>query len=84
MTVSSAFRETSDRVLALTNVSATAVDLAIPLADTGNDTPRWRDVISRRVATAFGGRLTLTLRPYEVLWLTPEPEPHDTPGVIEL
>ena len=82
-------QDDSDRVLALTNVSAAPVDVAVALGDTGVDEPRWRDVISRRLATAMDGRLALTLRPYEVLWLVPEPgsvppAPGGDDGVIEL
>jgi sucrose phosphorylase len=79
----------SDRVLALTNVSAAAVDVTVALSATGVAEPRWRDVLSRRLVVAADARLSLTLRPYDVVWLVPDPASDDAPrrvdeGVIEL
>jgi glucosylglycerate phosphorylase len=78
----------SDRVLALTNVSASPVEVTVALSATGVGEPRWRDVLSRRLVLAANGRLALTLRPYDVLWLVPDPVPGQTrstdDGVIEL
>jgi glycosidase len=79
----------ADRVLAITSVSAAPVELAIDLAAIGVDEIRWRDTLSRRPLIAIYGQLLLTLRPYEVLWLVPEPTvreagPADEEGVIEL
>jgi glycosidase len=79
----------SDRVLALTNVSASPVDISVDLAATGDAEPRWRDVLSRRLVVATERRLAFTLRPYDVVWLVPDPEPRahgsaQDEGVIEL
>jgi len=64
-------RESADgteRVLALTNVTAAEQRLAFDTAELGGG-EAWRDLLSGRPQLANDGTLALVLRPYEVLWL---------------
>lgn len=58
-------------VLALTNVTATAQELLQPLAELGEDTPLWRDVLADRYIRAEQGILRVPLDAYEIIWLEP-------------
>ena len=64
-----------NRVLALTNVSAGSRTIEVPLTDIGSTSAGWRDVLSRRRLHATGGRLSIALKPYDVVWLVPEEAP---------
>jgi sucrose phosphorylase len=69
-------RETRDgreRVVALTNVTAREQAVSLTAEQAGGAAPWWRDLVAgqSRAAAASGG-LELRLRPYAVLWLTPE------------
>ena len=55
-----------ERVLALTNVSAEAVELSLMAEDLGGPA-KWRDLLSD--AAASGAVLALSLAPYQVMWL---------------
>lgn len=70
-----ATRDDRDRVVALTNVTADAVTIEIPLEDVGSRARVWRDVLSRRLMHAKGAMLPVSLRPYDVIWLIPESRP---------
>jgi sucrose phosphorylase len=57
------------RLLALTNVTATQVRVQIPVERLGG-ARLWRDVLSRARYQADEGVLSIALRPYGVAWLT--------------
>jgi glycosidase len=60
------------RVLALTNVTAQEQRLRFSPSEVGGRADAWRDLISSKILRTPGGEMDLTLRPYGVLWLTPD------------
>lgn len=62
----------AEAVLALTNVTAARVTLAIPAADLGGRGDAWKDLLSQRVFRASGDALRVSLNPYDVAWLAPD------------
>ena len=58
------------RILALTNISNDYCTVHASLADV-EGISLWRDVLSKREFSAEGPKMTITLEPYEVLWLEP-------------
>ena len=58
-------------VLALTNVTAAAQELLLPLADLGEVHSTWRDVLTDRAIRAVDGVLSVPLDAYEIIWLEP-------------
>ena len=75
--------EGGEQILAMVNVTNRPCDLEIPLDETGRDEARWFDLLSGNKWVAEGGRLSIRLEPYAVLWITPlgdgEEEPALTP-----
>jgi len=61
----------SQSVAALTNVTDRPQRVALGAEDLEGGAPAWRDILTSRVVPGAGGGLETTLRPYEVLWLTP-------------
>lgn len=61
-------------VVALTNVSARPQLVALAGRELGGGAAAWRDLLTSRVIPGAGSGLEATLRPYEVLWLSPAPE----------
>jgi glycosidase len=61
-------------VLALTSVSSAPQEIAVSCETLGGTSAGalWRDVLSRKLVHASDGRLTMTLKPYDVVWLSPE------------
>ncbi|MDQ7785540.1 MAG: alpha-amylase family glycosyl hydrolase [Desulfomonilaceae bacterium] len=63
--------DASDKVLCLTNVTDREIPLSIP-ADTRTESAgAWKDIITQRTLAVHAGDLHVTMKPYEVLWLTP-------------
>jgi sucrose phosphorylase len=60
------------RVLALTNVTAAPQRVALPAEELGGAPARWRDLVTSRRLPGQPLGLEAVLRPYEVLWLTPD------------
>lgn len=60
-----------ERILALTSVSKGHCTVHASLKDL-DGVGGWRDILSERQFQAEGDKLTLTLKPYEVLWLEPD------------
>jgi hypothetical protein len=58
-------------VMALTNVTATARELRVPLADVDNPHQVWRDVLIERYIRAEDDTLRVPLDAYEIIWLEP-------------
>ena len=58
-------------ILALTNVTAAAQELLLPLDSLGEDASLWRDVLADRYIRADHGLLRVPLDAYEIIWLEP-------------
>jgi len=65
-------KDSSQVVLALTNVSEREQAVRFSADEVGVAAERWEDLLSGKVLEAKGGRLEARLGPYEVVWLTPE------------
>ena len=64
-------RAPQEVVLALTNVTSTAQELLMPLAELGTPEPVWRDVLTDRCIRADRDTLRVPLGAYEIIWLEP-------------
>jgi hypothetical protein len=64
-------RRSEGIVIALTNVTATAQELRLPLADLDEPHRVWRDVLTERYIRAEGDLLRVPLDAYEIIWLEP-------------
>lgn len=60
-----------ERILALTNVTTRAFTVKVPVRDIASDESNWYDLVAGRGWVAAGGELTVSLQPYDVMWLTP-------------
>ena len=60
------------RVLALTNVTAAPQRVAVAADSLGGAAGAWRDLLTSRRLPGVPDGLAAVLRPYEVLWLTPD------------
>ena len=60
------------RVLALTNVTAQEQRVRFSPSEVGGHADAWLDLISSKILRTPGGEVEVTLRPYGVLWLTPD------------
>jgi glucosylglycerate phosphorylase len=58
-------------MVALTNVTCTAQELRLPLAELGTTHATWRDVLTDRWIRAEGDSLRVPLDAYEIIWLEP-------------
>jgi hypothetical protein len=57
--------------VALTNVGRSRCRVEIPLGDVGGHEGRWQDLLSEKEVSAKKDRLSISLQPYDVLWLVP-------------
>jgi sucrose phosphorylase len=67
-------RETPDksqRVLALINVTAKEQETCFPCKEIGPQVPSWMDLLSEENFSTAEATLRVTLKPYQILWLTP-------------
>ncbi len=64
-------RRSEGIVIALTNVTPTAQELRLPLADLEQPHQVWRDVITQRYIRAEDDMLRVPLDAYEIIWLEP-------------
>jgi sucrose phosphorylase len=64
-------RRSEGIVMALTNVTAAAQELRLPLADLEAPYQVWRDVLTERYIRAEGDTLRVPLDAYEIIWLEP-------------
>ena len=67
--------EGDESILALTNVTGKHVSLNIPLQELGHEFSKWSDLLTQNRGTAEGLKLSLSLGPYDILWLKPAVEP---------
>ena len=58
-------------VMALTNVTASAQELQLPLAEVGDASAVWRDVLTDRHLRVDNDTLCVPLDAYEIIWLEP-------------
>jgi sucrose phosphorylase len=58
-----------ESILTLTNITGKVVDLKINTSELGNEYKRWYDLINRKEYVMETQGLTLSLKPYDVLWL---------------
>jgi sucrose phosphorylase len=63
-----------EKVLCLTNVTDRDVQLSIGAQTLSESVASWRDIITANVFPTESGDLHLTMKPYEVLWLSPSSE----------
>jgi len=66
--------EGDEHILSVINVTDSRCSVEIPLAEIGLNEIRWQDLLSDKQWTARDTRLYITLAPYDVLWVTPQPE----------
>ncbi len=59
------------KILALVNVTDRVWHLKVPLSKLGTKATHWYDLVSKMEWMAENRRLSLTLQPYDILWLTP-------------
>ena len=64
-------RRSEGIVIALTNVTATAQELRLPLADIGRSDRVWRDALTERYIRTEDDTLRVPLDAYEIIWLEP-------------
>ena len=64
-------RRSEGIVIALTNVTATARELRLPLAEIDDPHLVWRDVLTERYIRAEDDMLRVPLDAYEIIWLEP-------------
>ena len=63
--------EGDEHILAVTGVTGEALEIQVSLKHLGVDRARWTDLLSDRECNAEEGILSLTIRPYGVVWLKP-------------
>ncbi len=61
--------EGNERILTLTNVTGTVVNLKIETSQLGNEYKKWYDLINEKEHIIENTSLSLTLQPYDVVWL---------------
>jgi glycosidase len=61
--------EGDEHVLTMTNVVNKKLDLEIPLSQLGVKITKWVDLINKREYEAASGKLSVSLEPYDVVWL---------------
>jgi hypothetical protein len=60
-----------ERIVTLTSVTGTESTIELSLSELGGDETQWHDLISDTKHVAEDQKLTLTLQPYDVMFLTP-------------
>jgi sucrose phosphorylase len=63
--------EGDQHVLAMTNVTNRESSIDIPLSDLGVAETGWHDLVGDTACTAKDGKLSITLLPYDIIWLKP-------------
>ena len=61
----------AQHILTLTNVTAKAFSLIIPLSELGCLATQWYDLVKHRGWSATNNSLKVNLQPYDVIWLIP-------------
>ncbi len=63
--------EGDERILTMTNVTPRESRVEIPLSELNVQETRWHDLIGEKEWIVENERLSVTLEPYEVVWLKP-------------
>jgi len=63
--------EGDQRILAMTNVTSRVCRIEIPLSEFNLKETRWYDLINEKEWAAKNKKLSITLQPYDVVWLRP-------------
>ncbi len=58
-------------ILTMTNVTSRVVQADISLNEVGVEWKNWYDLLGKRGWRAKGKKLSVTLQPYDVVWLIP-------------
>jgi len=66
--------EGDQHILTMTNVTDRATSVEIPVGDFAMDETHWNDLLSDKVLPVQKNRLSITLEPYDVIWLMPAKE----------
>ena len=53
----------------MANVANKQIDLEISLSEVGVKSPQWFDLVKEREYDAASGKLSVTLEPYDVVWV---------------
>ncbi len=63
--------ESDQHMLTMTNVTDRESSIEIPLSDLGLKEILWRDLITEKEWTVEKDQLSITMHPYDVIWLMP-------------
>jgi sucrose phosphorylase len=66
--------EEDQHILTMTNVSSRVIRIEIPLSELPIQEPRWYDLLGEKERIADKNNMTVTLEPYDVVWLKPRSE----------
>ncbi len=64
-------RDGRQRVLALTNVTDQEMTYTVPLRELDSESETWIDLITDTEHRFSRGKISVTLKPYQVMWLSP-------------
>jgi sucrose phosphorylase len=73
--------EGDQRLLTMTNITGRVSNIDVPLSELGVAETDWHDLVGDTERTAEDGKLSITLQPYDIMWLKPlsELQKTDTP-----
>ena len=63
--------EGDEHLLTMTNVTKEDCTIEIPLSELALEETRWYDLVCEKEWEAKNSTLSITLLPYDVMWLTP-------------
>jgi glucosylglycerate phosphorylase len=66
--------EGNQHILAMTNVTGRICKIEIPLSRLNTKEKRWFDLVGKKEWKAEDNKLSLTLKPYQIIWLKPVKE----------
>lgn len=61
--------ERDEHILTITNVTNRVCTIEIPLSELNVEQTRWYDLIGEKEWIVENDKLSITLRPYDVMWL---------------
>ncbi|NOQ85879.1 MAG: sugar phosphorylase, partial [Deltaproteobacteria bacterium] len=63
--------EGDQHILTMTNVTSRECHMEIPLLELNMEETRWYDLLSEKEWMAEDKKLSLTFKPYDIIWLKP-------------
>jgi sucrose phosphorylase len=63
--------EGDQHILAMTNVTNNACEIAIPLSELSVEESRWFDLVGKKELQVENKKLSVSFEPYDVIWLKP-------------